>query len=110
MPEEPLKFIDVAQMRDLGGKHPTTIKRLAARDPTFPVFTVFGNRLHCELREWEAYKRELQQRGVKTLRPLAIGMKRGGSPGRRRKAAAAQELPPMFIKVRDEEPSMATQS
>ena len=84
MNEAPLRFISVKKMADDIGKCAKTVHRMAATDPDFPKFIVLGNMFHAAVHEWEAYKKLLLQRGMKT-RPLANGMKIGCSPGRPRK-------------------------
>jgi hypothetical protein len=48
------------------GKHRVTLKRMAAADPFFPPFIIFGNRRHIEELAWENYKKILLERGLAT--------------------------------------------
>jgi hypothetical protein len=43
-----------------------TLNQMAATDPAFPPFVVFGNRRHIEESAWEAYKKVLLERGLAT--------------------------------------------
>jgi hypothetical protein len=87
--EGALRFVTIdAMARDLGNVCPRTVKRMAKTDPDFPLLTMFGNRYYAAEHGWADYKQKLLERGMQA-RPLAEGMKRGGSPGRPRKTAGA---------------------